>query len=85
MADTVRYLMEAMVPELEALEAKGYFNKQELRSIAQQRTNFEYALKRKQALLHDFIKCARAACMLTDIVCMAVNPAHSTPLQVCRV
>lgn len=57
MADTVRYLMEAMVPELEALKAKGYFSKQELRSIAQQRTNFEYALKRKQALLQDYVKC----------------------------
>ncbi len=57
MADTVRYLMEAMVPELEALELKGYFSKAELRAIAQQRTNYEYALKRKKALLQDFVKC----------------------------
>lgn len=74
MADTVRYLMEAMVPELEALEAKGYFSKQELRSIAQQRTNFEYALKRKQALLQDFIKCVSGlklhSCALLHLECI---------------
>lgn len=74
MADTVRYLMEAMVPELEALEAKGYFSKQELRSITQQRTNFEYALKRKQAVLQDFIKYAHTQ-RTSDPPCV----------QVCRV
>lgn len=47
MADTVRYHLEEMVPELEDLEKRGYFNKGEIRQIVKKRTDFEYALKRR--------------------------------------
>ncbi|KAJ9518134.1 hypothetical protein QJQ45_010109 [Haematococcus lacustris] len=56
MADTVRYLMEEMIPELEELESKGYFNRGEIKSIVQKRQDFEYALKRRAALKRDFLR-----------------------------
>eukprot|EP00890_Picochlorum_soloecismus_P003580 jgi/Picsp_1/4222/NSC_01731-R1_protein len=54
MADRVRKTLEEMVPELEALEQKGYFSKQEIRSIIQKRQNFEYNLQRRAALKKDY-------------------------------
>jgi len=54
MADRVRKFLEEMVPELEALEQKGYFSKQEIRSIIQKRQNFEYNLQRRAALEKDY-------------------------------
>ena len=54
MADVVRKILEEMVPELEALEQKGYFSKQEIRSIIQKRQNFEYNLQRRAALKKDY-------------------------------
>ncbi|GFH22397.1 uncharacterized protein HaLaN_19857 [Haematococcus lacustris] len=56
MADTVRYLMEEMIPELEELESKGYFNRGEIKSIVQKRQDFEYALKRRAAFKRDFLR-----------------------------
>lgn len=56
MADTVRYLMERMVPELEALEDRGYFSRVEIRAIVQKRQDFEYALKRKAAIKRDYLR-----------------------------
>ncbi|KAL4452190.1 hypothetical protein ABPG75_007852 [Micractinium tetrahymenae] len=56
MADTVRYLMEEMVPELEALEERGYFSRAEIRAIVQRRQDFEYALKRMAALKQDYLR-----------------------------
>ena len=56
MADTVRYLMESMVPELEALHERGYFSQPEIRQIVQRRQGFEYALKRKAAVKADFLR-----------------------------
>lgn len=58
MADTVRYLMEEMIPELEELEKKGYFSRSEIRQIVQKRQDFEYALKRRATLKKDFLRCA---------------------------
>jgi hypothetical protein len=58
MADTVRYLMEAMVPELEDLQRKKYFSRAEIRLIIKKREEFEYLLKRKAALKQDFLRCA---------------------------
>lgn len=52
-----RYLLEAMVPELEDLEKRGYFSRSEVKQIAQRRQDFEYALKRKAALKTDFLRC----------------------------
>lgn len=57
MADTVRYLMEEMVPELEDMHKKRYFSKQEIREIVKRRQDFEYKLKRKAALKEDFLRC----------------------------
>lgn len=57
MADTVRSLMEAMVPELEDYERRGYFSKTEIGSIVQRRQQFEYNLRRRNALVVDFLRC----------------------------
>ncbi|KAI3438077.1 hypothetical protein D9Q98_000519 [Chlorella vulgaris] len=56
MADTVRYLLEEMVPELEALEQRGYFSRSEIRAIVQKRQDFEYALKRMAARKEDYLR-----------------------------
>jgi len=47
-----------MVPELEDLEKRGYFSKEEVRQIVKRRTDFEYALKRRAALKQDFLRYA---------------------------
>lgn len=57
MADTVRYMMEEMVPELEAFVREGYFSKPEVKQIVKRRQDFEYALKRRAALKEDFLRC----------------------------
>lgn len=56
MADTVRYLMEEMIPELEDLERRGYFSREETKQIVKRRQDFEYALKRRAALKQDFVR-----------------------------
>ena len=56
MADTVRYLMEDMIPELQDLEARGYFSKAELKEVARRRMDFEYRLKRRAALKEDYLR-----------------------------
>jgi U3 small nucleolar RNA-associated protein 6 len=57
MADTVRNLMEVMIPELQDLEARGYFSKEEIRQIVKRRSDFEYLLKRKAAQKGDYLRC----------------------------
>ena len=54
MADNVRRVLEEMVPELEDLEKRGYFNKAEIKQIVQKRQDFEYNLRRRAALKVDF-------------------------------
>ncbi|ORX93777.1 hypothetical protein K493DRAFT_284390 [Basidiobolus meristosporus CBS 931.73] len=56
MADTVQYHLENMIPELEDLEKKKIFNKEEIRSIVKKRTNFEYALKRRSPKKIDYLR-----------------------------
>ena len=56
MADTVQYLLEEQIPELEDYEAKGYFTKGELRQIIQKRQDFEYRLKRRAAMKQDYYR-----------------------------
>ncbi|GLC41226.1 hypothetical protein PLESTB_001525000 [Pleodorina starrii] len=56
MADTVQYLMEQMIPELEDLERKGYFSRAEIKKIVQKRQHFEYLLKRRAALKEDYYR-----------------------------
>ena len=56
MADTVRNIMEMMIPELQDLEARGYFTKEEIRQITKRRSDFEYLLKRKAARKADYLR-----------------------------
>jgi U3 small nucleolar RNA-associated protein 6 len=49
-----------MVPELEALEERGYFSRGEIRAIVQKRQDFEYALKRTAARKEDYLRWAPA-------------------------
>lgn len=58
MADTVRYLLEEMIPELEDLEKKGYFSRAEIKQIVQKRQDFEYLLKRRAAMKQDYLRLA---------------------------
>jgi U3 small nucleolar RNA-associated protein 6 len=60
MADTVRQLMEAMIPELEDLESKGYFSRSEIKQIVKKRQDFEYALVRRATLKRDFLRLVEA-------------------------
>lgn len=63
--------MEGMVPELEDLEEKGIFSKQELREIVRKRENFEYALKRKTPARADFLRCL--SCPHSNFYCLQVS------------
>ncbi|KAK9727368.1 U3 snoRNP protein [Basidiobolus ranarum] len=56
MADTVQYHLENMIPELEDLEKKKIFSKEEIRSIVKKRTNFEYSLKRRSPKKIDYLR-----------------------------
>ncbi|KAG0230058.1 U3 snoRNP protein [Actinomortierella wolfii] len=56
MADTVRFYMEEMLPEIRDLEQKGIFSKVELASIIKKREKFEYALKRRVTKKADFLR-----------------------------
>ncbi|KNC50398.1 U3 snoRNP protein [Thecamonas trahens ATCC 50062] len=47
MADTVQYLMEKMLPELQDFRMRGYFNEEEIGKIVATRSDFEYKLKRR--------------------------------------
>lgn len=58
MADTVRGIMEAQVPELEDYASRGYFSREEISSIVQMRQKFEYSLRRRNAKKSDFLRCA---------------------------
>ena len=49
------------VPELEDLEARGYFSRSEIKRIVQRRQDFEYALKRRAALKEDYLRRAADA------------------------
>ncbi|KAI9179686.1 U3 snoRNP protein [Blastocladiella emersonii ATCC 22665] len=56
MADSVNIIMEAMVPELKDAERKKLFTATEVKMIVDKRRNFEYALRRRGAILADYIK-----------------------------
>ncbi|KAK9837160.1 hypothetical protein WJX81_007266 [Elliptochloris bilobata] len=55
MADTVHFLLEDMIPELDDLEERGYFTRAEIKQIVRKRTDFEYLLKRRAALKADYL------------------------------
>jgi U3 small nucleolar RNA-associated protein 6 len=46
MADTVQVMMEKMIPELEDLQEKKIFSRDEVRQIVDRRRDFEYMMKR---------------------------------------
>lgn len=56
MADTVAYHMERMLPELEDLEKRELFTRDEIKEIVRQRRDFEYLMKRHSALKQDFLR-----------------------------
>lgn len=57
MADSVRRVLEEMVPELEELEKRGYFDKHEIKSLVRMREKHEYNLQRRAALKKDYLRC----------------------------
>ena len=56
MADQVHFHLEEMLPELQDLEDKGIFSKQEIKSIVKKRTAFEYAMHRRIPKQSDFLQ-----------------------------
>ena len=56
MADTVRAILEEMIPELEDFQKKGYFSRPEIQQIVKKRTDFEYKLKRRAAVKADYLR-----------------------------
>jgi U3 small nucleolar RNA-associated protein 6 len=67
MADTVRALMEGMVPEMEDYARRGYFDRGEIDAIVKRREQFEYKLRRRNAIKSDFLRCdaPRRPCLTT--------------------
>ena len=55
MSESVRYFLESRVPELEDLFKKGLFSKDEIKEIVAKRTKFEHKIKRRGAILEDFL------------------------------
>ena len=56
MADTVRAILEEMIPELEDFQRRGYFSRPEIQHIVKKRTDFEYRLKRRAAVKADYLR-----------------------------
>ena len=56
MADTVRAILEEMIPELEDFQRRGYFSRAEIQQIVKKRTDFEYNLKRRAAIKADYLR-----------------------------
>lgn len=55
MAESVDAAMDAMVPALQDLLAKGIFTESEIRAIVNRRRQYEYLLRRRQARKADFL------------------------------
>ncbi|KAL7130314.1 hypothetical protein ABFS83_13G125400 [Erythranthe nasuta] len=55
MADVVQFKLERMLDELEDLDRRGLFSKQEIAEIVKQRRKFEYRLKRPSPLKQDYL------------------------------
>lgn len=55
MADVVQERLERMVPELDDLEKRGLFSRQEMAEIVKKRRQFEYRLQRPSPLKQDFV------------------------------
>eukprot|EP01138_Halocafeteria_seosinensis_P009590 gb/GECG01009800.1/.p1 GENE.gb/GECG01009800.1/~~gb/GECG01009800.1/.p1 ORF type:complete len:783 (+),score=104.37 gb/GECG01009800.1/:1-2349(+) len=55
MADTVQELLERMIPELEELQEIGYFDKNEVRQIVNERRDYEYKLAGRSPRKEDYL------------------------------
>lgn len=67
MADRVRYYLEQLAPELEDLEKKGLFDKNELAIIMRKRTAFEHRITGRTSKPKDFIKYAEYEMNVDDL------------------
>ena len=56
MADTVQRLLERSVEELEDLQVRGIFNREEIRRIVKARTDFEYRLQARAPDKLDYLR-----------------------------
>ncbi|KAK9475431.1 U3 small nucleolar RNA-associated protein 6-domain-containing protein [Dipodascopsis tothii] len=56
MAEKVRYYLEQTVPELQDLQKKGIFNKQEIAAIMKRRTDFEHRIGSRGVKPADFLR-----------------------------
>ncbi|CAI5756398.1 unnamed protein product [Candida verbasci] len=56
MADKVRYYLEQSVPELEDLQNKGLFDKNEITKIMRRRTDFEHRISGRGSKPSDFLR-----------------------------
>ena len=52
--------MEGMVAEAEHYVRRGYFSRAEVAAVLRRRQHFEYRLRRRNAVLADYLRCARA-------------------------
>jgi U3 small nucleolar RNA-associated protein 6 len=80
MADTVAFVLEAMVPELEDFHVRGLFTRTEIQRIVAQRTAHEYAMKRRAPDKTDFLRAIevrRRVCSSTPDT--ALTRAHCLP------
>jgi U3 small nucleolar RNA-associated protein 6 len=85
MADTVRYMMEEMIPELEDMVKQKYFSRKEVKQIVKRRQDFEYLLKRRAGLKEDFLRCACSPLPLLQLLsCMPAAAALPDSLLCCR-
>lgn len=60
MADTVQYLLEECIPDLEDFLRRGLFTRAEIRRIIAARRDHEYALKRRSPAKEDFLRAIQA-------------------------
>ncbi|KAI9366163.1 U3 small nucleolar RNA-associated protein 6-domain-containing protein [Zopfochytrium polystomum] len=56
MAENVHFQLERMLPDLEALERKGLFSKDEIKAIVKRRTDLEYAIHRRISQCADYLR-----------------------------
>ena len=69
MADTVAYLLEEMIPELEDFERRGLFTRREIKRIVAARREHEYRLKRRAALKEDFLRAIEVRALTLPLAC----------------
>lgn len=56
MSESIQYKLECMLPDLTALLERGLFTKEELKTILEKRSQFEYSIRSSQRTPQDFYK-----------------------------